>query len=362
MNILTRYILGEFYKIFGLCMLALTGIYYIVDIFNRIEIFINYDAPLVHKFSYFLYKLPLILYQIVPIALLITMVTVIGMMARHNELTAVKAGGVNLYVLTFPLVLSSLLLSMLIFVNNEYLLPSTNRRARYILDVKIKKKPPRGIFRQSRIWYVGKDNSIYNVDILDPNARTLEGISVIRFDGDYHPTERIDAKKAYPAAGGWVFEDAVRRVFAQGGKGIGSVERKDKLVVSIDESIDDFQKYKKDPDEMNYHELKTYVESLKRSGFNATAYEVDLLAKTSIPFISFVVAFLSIAMAVYGGTRGGVIASIGLCMAMGLAYWLVLSIGLSLGHAGRVHPLMASWGSNIIFGSAGVYFYMKLRQ
>jgi lipopolysaccharide export system permease protein len=113
---------------------------------------------------------------------------------------------------------------------------------------------------------------------------------------------------------------------------------------------------------MNFSELRHYVDRLANSGFDATSYRVDLLAKTAIPFISLVTAFLSIALALRGSSRGGIVASIGICMAFGLAYWLLLSVGLSLGHAGRLPPFMASWGANIIFGSSGLFFYANLRQ
>jgi lipopolysaccharide export system permease protein len=362
-RILTTHILREFSKVFLLCLLGLLALYYIVDIFDRIEIFIRYDAPLLLKFEYFLYKLPLILYQVVPVSLLISIVVVIGIMTRHNELTAIKAGGIDLYSLTIPLVLYCLGVSMLVFVNNEYLLPSTNRRATHIYNVKIKGKPPRGIFRQSRVWFASGKDTIFNVQILDPKNQVLEGVTLIRFDGSYNPRERIDAMKAYPAGEGeWIFENVVRRRFKEGGFRIDQVENLPSLRLPIRESLEDFYKYKKKPDEMNYRELKVYIERLKTSGYNSVPYQVDLLAKTSIPFISFIVAFLSIPLAVKTGRHGGIVSSIGLCIAIGVAYWLILSIGLSLGHAGRLSPFMAAWAANIIFCSAGLYLYANLRQ
>ena len=363
MRILTTHILKELAKVFSICLTALLGIYYIVDIFDRIEIFIHYDAPLYMKFEYFLYKLPQILYQVVPVALLISIVVVLGVMVRNNEITALKASGINLYSLTIPLVLFCLLMSLLVFVNNEFILPSTNSRASHIYSIKIKGKPPRGIFRQSRVWYAGRDNVMYNIQILDPKQGILEGVALMRLDEKYRPTERIDAQRAYPADdGGWVFEQVIRRKFKPGGNRIEKVTRHRRLHLPLEETLEDFYKYKKDPDKMNYQELNNYIRRLGTSGFNTVPYRVDLMAKTAIPFISFIVAFLAISLAVGAGGRGGVVSSIGLCLSVGVAYWLVLSIGISLGHAGRLAPLMASWGANIIFGSAGLYFYANLSQ
>jgi lipopolysaccharide export system permease protein len=361
-RILVRHVTGEFLAILLLCLGGILGIYYVVDIFNHLDIFISYEVPLGTKLSYFLWKLPMILWQVTPVAVLIAMVTVIGLMYRHNELTAIKAAGVSLFAITRPLLLVALGVSGLIFLNNEYLLPFANQQANHIRDVEIKGKPPRGLFRQSRVWYVGRDNTIYNVAMLDPLQSTMEGITLFRLDQDFRLTERIDARKAEPGPDGWVFTGVIRRTFADGGRRLGLAQRLDRLVLPLEERLEDFIKYKKKPDEMSYPELRAYVEKIANSGYNAVPYRVDLLAKTALPFISLVISFLSLGLAVRGSRRGGVVASIGLCIALGVVYWLLISVGLSLGHAGRLPPLLASWGANLLFLAAGVWTYLTMPQ
>ena len=46
---------------------------------------------------YFLNKLPSILYQVGPAAVLISGITTLCMMSRHNEVMALKSGGVVLH-------------------------------------------------------------------------------------------------------------------------------------------------------------------------------------------------------------------------------------------------------------------------
>jgi lipopolysaccharide export system permease protein len=358
-----RHILDEFLKVFLLCMTAFLAIYYVVDIFNHINIFLSYNASFATKLSHFLYKLPQIIYQVAPVAVLISIVTVVGVMGRHNELTAIKAGGISLRVVALPLLASAFVISLMIFLNNEYLLPSTNRKAIEILDVKIKGKPPRGVFRQNQIWYAGKDDRIFKIDVLDPVTKTMMGVTIITMaPATFRPIERIDAARAVWTDEGWRLEDVVRRNFSPDGRQLLDLVRRNRIPLAIEERFEDFIKFKKHPDELNFSELRSYIERLESSGYNATPYRVDLVAKTAIPFICLVIAFLSVAMAVKFGSRGSVVASVGLCLAVGVAYWLVLSLGISLGHAGRLNPLVASWGANIIFGSIGISLFLSVNN
>ncbi len=362
MRILVNYVLEEFLKVLLLCLAGFLAIYYVVDIFNNINIFLSYNASFTTKLSHFIYKLPQILYQVTPVAVLISIVTVVGVMGRHNELTAIKAGGISLRVVAGPLLTAAFVLSLMIFLNNEYLVPSASRRAIEILDVRIKGKPPRGVFRQNQIWYAGKGNRIFKIDVLDPATKSMKGVTVIVLDAAFRPIERLDAARAVWVDGRWRLEDVVRRNFSPDGAKLLTLVRRNRLPLDIEERFEDFIKFKKHPDELNFNELNGYIRRLERSGYDATPYRVDLMAKTAIPFISLIIAFMSIALAVRFGSRGSVVASVGLCLAVGVAYWLVLSLGISLGHAGRLNPLIASWGANIIFGSIGISLFLSVNN
>lgn len=361
MTILQRYVQREFLKIFGICFGGLLGIYFLVDFFQRIDLFLNYPTPVSYKILYFILKMPLFVYHITPVTVLVSLLVTLGMLNRNREITAIKCGGITLVHLCAPLVALGLAASVFVFVTNEFVVPHTTRQSRYVLDVLIKNRPLRSIFRQNRIWYYGENKTIFNIQLLDPVERSLEGVTIFRFDPEgTRLLERIDARSARYREGRWQFVDGTIRTFHP--DGAIRTESFTKRGIPIREKPEDISQYREKPEEMNLPALAGYVRKLRRSGFNPTVYLVDLYAKVSLPLVSFVVAILAIPFGFRAGPKGGIVASLGASITLGFAYWIVISIAISLGHAGKIPPLLAAWLPNIFFLGVGVYLWLNLEQ
>ena len=111
----------------------------------------------------------------------------------------------------------SLVISGGVFVNNEFVVPYTERRKIEIKDM-IRGRPARSVFRQSGIWYYGENSRIINIRLLDPAEERLEGITVYQFDPTHTKLlERIDARRAVFRDGDWHFREGTVRTFAEDG-------------------------------------------------------------------------------------------------------------------------------------------------
>ena len=66
--------------------------------------------------------------------------------------------------------------------------------------------------------------------------------------------------------------------------------------VDRSENPDDFAKEEIDPENMNYVELKTYIEKVKRSGGGVEQYLTDLYFKFSYPLAGAIFVLLGIAL------------------------------------------------------------------
>jgi hypothetical protein len=75
-----------------------------------------------------------------------------------------------------------------------------------VLDTHIKNRPVRSIFRQNRIWFYGERNTIFNIQLLDPVEKSIEGVTLFRFDASgTRLIRRIDARSARYRRGQWDF-------------------------------------------------------------------------------------------------------------------------------------------------------------
>ena len=94
-------------------LLAMIGIYMVIDIFERMDEFVSHNAAWTDFFLYYLYKIPFIGYFMGPQAVLLATVITLASLAQKNELTAMKASGVSLSQITSPILVASVIFSLL---------------------------------------------------------------------------------------------------------------------------------------------------------------------------------------------------------------------------------------------------------
>jgi lipopolysaccharide export LptBFGC system permease protein LptF len=89
---------------------------------------------------------------------------------------------------------------------------------------------------------------------------------------------------------------------------------------------------------------------------------VDLQAKLTLPLLSFIVTLLAIPIAFRARSGGSVVASLGVSLTLAFAYYIVISLGISLGHAGKLPPYIAAWLPNLFFVALAGYLWMDLEK
>ncbi|MEK6589277.1 MAG: LPS export ABC transporter permease LptG [Nitrospinota bacterium] len=359
MKTLTLYILREYLKIFFFTLIALTLIFTVVDFFEKVEDFVKYKAPLIAILKYLFFRQPLFIYFMVPMAILLSTVICMGILSRHNEIIAMKSCGMGLHIITMPILLTAALISLFIFLNSEYILPVTNRLTSYTYRVDIKKQEERGIYKKNKIWFRSDDGSLWNIDLLNAEGGTLMGVSIFRFhDGKLN--ERIDCRHVKWAGTKWIFSDGWIRSFDADGSFNSEYFKTRDFVLK--ERPYDFMNVSISPEEMGFQEIRDYIKKIKKEGLDATKYTVDMHIKLSFPTIGFIMALIGIPFSLRTGRQGGFTVGLGLSVVLGFIIWFTFSMSVSLGHAGKLPPIISAWSANIIFTAGGVYFLTTSRQ
>jgi len=358
--VLHRYVIREYLKVFVLSLSGLILIYVVVLFFQKVDIFIKYKAPFLLIFEYLLYKIPEVIFQwTLPYAVLLSILLTLGTLSRHSEITAMKAGGVSLYRITIPLFIIALFISLFSFLGNEYLVPLTNQKTRYLLSVKVRKEQQTSFFKNYKLWY-HSDRGIYNIQLLDTTEKVLKGITLYQFDDQFRCTRRIDAREAKWTDGKWKFYQGVIREFREGGS-IRTVPFSEQEF-SLPEDWESFQRIERHAREMSYTELRNYVQKIQVSGYDSTRYLADLYSKLSYPFLNLIMVLIGIPFALKTGRSGGVALSIGISVMIGFAYGVTFYVFLSFGKSGILPPVVAAWTPTLIFGLAGIFTLMSIRQ
>lgn len=360
MNIITKYIIREFLKIFFLCLATCMGLFFVIDLsVHYLDNFSEYNPPVLLTVLFCSYKIPQIFYWMCPMAILLAIFLSLALFSRNNEIIAMKAGGISVYKIITPLVVMSGCLVLISFVNQELIMPYTSQRAEYTENIRIKQKKGKRLLKQDRFWY-RSDDTICSIDLFEYNSNTLKGITLYFFDKQFNLVKRIDAGLGKWVENRWKFYNLVIRSFNPGGS--MDIEISDEKIIPLRETPDDFKTARREPEEMSYAELRDYIAKIERAGYKIPEYAPYLYAKISFPFICLIMPFLAIPLALRVGRGGGIAWGVGLSVIIGFTHFVFFNFSLSLGRAELLPPLLSAWAANIIFGAIGIFLLLQVRQ
>jgi lipopolysaccharide export system permease protein len=358
MTILSKHIFKEFISLVVGVLIGILVVYLCVEFLQKADKLIKNHATLSEIARYFLYSVPGMISMSLPMATLIASLLLLGNLSRHNEIIAMQAGGVSLVKIISPLIAGGLLISGLGFVNNEFVMPVYSSRATYVRKVEIEKSRQRVMFQQSKLWLRGPENSIVNIELVSPNRNEMLGLNIYKLNADYSVREQIKAGSLVWVNGAWRLKNSI--TFTQVADAVQS-RPSDNEVFNIVENPNDLGMIVKDSEEMNFSQMWNYVKRLKSSGYKAATYEVDLHSKLAYPMASLLMVLISIPFGIQKVRSGGAGKGIAIAVAIAAVYWLLTSIGASLGHSGVLPPAISAWFANIFFTltSAVVLFRMQ---
>jgi lipopolysaccharide export system permease protein len=352
----SRYFIREFLGIFVPIVLAFVLLYVVVDFFDRLSILLKNQAPGAAALRYFLFKIPLMVTQIMPPAVLTATLVSLGMLSRRNEIIALRASGVSLYQTAAPLVGLAALISVGTLAWNETVVPYCTREYEYVNNVEIRKRAQRGILNDREIWYHGADG-FYNIDHIDAHRKTLFGVTIYKTDSRFDLNTIVQIPSAQWKDGGWVTRGAVARTVSDDGTVI--TEHLDPHMPLMHETLNDFLEVHREPEELSYWALRQRIEDLTRKGIDASNYLVDLHMKLAVPFASFVLACVAVPLGGRVQRHPSVAAILLTGLIVGFVYWVILGLTKSLGQSGVLPAVVAAWASNAVFLLLGLALFLS---
>src|SRR5206468_5424226 len=118
---------------------------------------------------YLVMVLPSMIYLMTPMSVLIAVLVTFGLLARSNELTAMKATGMSIYRVVLPVLVVCAVLAGVLFAFDQLYLPRLNRRQETLFN-RIKGKPAQTYLQPGRKWIFGERPTIYYYEFHDPDG------------------------------------------------------------------------------------------------------------------------------------------------------------------------------------------------
>jgi lipopolysaccharide export system permease protein len=355
---LQRYILVEFSKLVLITLLSFIVLFIMIDLFEDMGNFMENRVPVLAAATFLMYKMPLIIGQVAPITVLLSVILSLGILARHGEITAIKAGGIRLMRVLMPLFVIGALISVAVILMNESVTPVALKKAEsfkreWFNGVKS------GAFGHSGVW-VRAPEKIFNIRRMDLENNQLHGLTCYIIGRRFTVKGRIEARLVTFDDGRWTAPTAT--VWSFPAQGRTRKTESTELVIdglAAPEDLANIESYQKT---MSFGELRQYVKSLEADGYEAYKYKTDLYGRLSFPLVNFIMVFVGIPFALKTGRHGGIAAGVGLSVMIAFSYWIVFAITTSLGHSGVMPPLLAAAFPDVLFLAVGGLMLGYVRQ
>jgi len=356
MGILATYFCKEFTKLLIICQTVFVSIYLTIDFLQKIDNFIEADALDGAMLTYFFCKIPYIFVQMVPVSTLISVIIMLSLMVKNNEITALKSCGMSIFRISLPLLIASTFLAIVVFLLSELVVPYASTESQHIWGKEVTKRGRDQVYGRNHIWYKGS-NSIYWIRHFDSKRMVMVDPTFYFFDDSFQPIKTIQARRAIWLGDRWKALDGVLQVAGDGGR--FEFLRFEEMDPGLHEKPETFLRAPRRSEEMSYWQLKRFAERIQIEGYDAKRYLVDMNLKLAFPLINLIMVMLGIPIAL-GVKRGGIPIAVSLGIGACFIYLLILGLARSLGLSGILPPCLSAWFANVSFFLCGVYLMTHL--
>ena len=353
-KILDRYIIRKFLGTFFFAMLLIIVITIVFDISEKIDDFIEKKAPLnAIVFDYFLNFIPYFVSLFSSLFIFISVIFFTSKMASQSEIIAILSSGVSFRRFLYPFFLGACILAVFSFVINDVIMPPANKR-RLEFEDKYIKNPV--VYLERNVHKQVEPGLFVYLESFSNTAETAYQFSLERYDGDILVSKLISDNAVWnKEKEKWTIRNYhIRNIDSPG------VERHS-LGASMDTTINlhpsEFKRRANFIETMNISELQEFINNLKMQGDdNINTFLIELYKRIAFPFSTFILTLIGASLSTRK-VRGGIGIHLAIGIAISFLYILFMQFSVEFATKGNLHPIVAAWIPNIIFGAVGVFLY-----
>jgi lipopolysaccharide export system permease protein len=346
------YIIRKFLGTYFYSILLLTVIIIIFDISEKIDDFIEKDAPL--KAIVFQYYLNFIPYFVNMFSSLFTFIAVVyftSRMASNTEIVAILNAGISFWRLLVPYLISGIFLTLLSFGLMNYVIPHTNRHLRnfekqYIknpfktnqMNMHIQLEPGTYIYVEN-FNSIGKIGYRFSLEKFDSTGMNLK----MKMKSDMIAWDSIQSR--------WKMTNYVIRTISSRGETLYQGTETD---TAMNFTPADFMVDIEDAKTMTYNELNKFIEREKMRGSTLSRqFDLEKYKRLTFPFANLVLTFIGVALS-SRKVRGGIGMHLGMGIGIAFTFILLLQVSSVFAVFGNLPASIALWIPNFLYSIVAV--------
>jgi len=354
---LDRYILRQFVKYLIILMAGFISIYILIDFFEKFDNFLEKGKPMSLAVKYFLLNIPFILEQMGPVCILLAGVITLGILNHTNELIALKASGIPLRRIIYPMIFAGLGISFLFLTMSQFVLPISVASTNKIWNEEIKGRVPLGIYRNGRYYYKSKEG-FYSFLRPDLKKNAFHHFSFSSWNTDYQLETLITGGLAVWKENSWTLFNGQVQQLAEHGQYRAEIFPFRQF---------DFPDKPEDFFVPLYRSLELSLTGLfleakqKQTKAEETKAWVDFYGRIFYILLGLPLLVLGLPLVLIVYRKWGKDLSLAIPVSCGLAFacWGLWGTLQSLAKAGYIAPLAAASSVHFIVGGFGIYLLLR---
>jgi len=360
MKLFDRYVVRQFVVTFVFALGALTTIFIIIDLFERLDKFIDNKTPLEVAVRYYFYFLPQVFELLVPVGLMLAGLFSVGRLSNNNEITAMRSAGQSPVRMLMPILTVAALMSLGQIYFNGWIVP---RAATARFDIEREFLSGDDVRGSLNDLYFRESPSL-NISIhrYDGPRRTALGVTIEEFGSAYSPRQRwrIDADTMQwdSVSSTWIIRSSKKRTFFADHV---KIENIDGMQAPFTIRHDQIMRLRLNPEELSFTEMQDFINTMNKGGKDTRRQAIDLSGQWAFPFVNFIVVLISVPFASVR-RRGGMAINIAAAMVLAITYIAFTKISQSFGVTLDLPVDVVGWGANGVFFLVGLFVLLRSRS
>jgi lipopolysaccharide export system permease protein len=338
-----RYLGREIYASVFLVLLAFLGLFAFFDLVNELDE-VGKNGYLIHHAAiYVAMIMPGRVYELLPIAVLIGSLYALTTLARHSEITVLRASGLSTGRFLASLLAIGSVFVLLTFVFGEYLAPPAERAAQQWRLAATRSMVSQEL--RTGLW-VRDGKRFVNVRNVLPDT-SLQGVRIYEFDGSNALVSISEAETGvYVDGQGWALNKVSQTRFQGDHTQVANLPT---LTWDSELTPNVLSVLMVVPERMSVGTLYSYIRHLTDNNQKTTRYEIALWKKLVYPFASLVMLGLALPFAYMQNRAGGVSLKVFSGIMIGVGFHLLNGLFSNLGVINGWIPAVAALTPSIVF-------------
>ncbi|MFH1067494.1 MAG: LptF/LptG family permease [bacterium] len=361
MKILHRYIVGRVVVSSTIAITVLTLVLVFGNAFKRIfDLLLHNEVPLWVIFKMIALLIPQALTFTIPWGILVGILIVFGRLSHDLELQAVHSSGIGLAPLIAPVVLFSLVVTLICFYNNAVLAPRAMASFKMTL-LNLGKDNPTAFIQAGQVVdrFPG-----YRIYVGKKNKNEVEDIHIWELDksGDIRRAIRADRGVISADLKDLALTITLTNVRQEEKTDTGQVQvgiraQQLPLAISLKEALDT-SKIQKNVSTNTLKQLGSNIFNIRAVGMSLMPLLTELQKRFSFSFAPFTFALVGIPLALQFHRRE---TSIGIVLSLGIviSYYLMVILAMALKDKAAAYPELIVWAPNLIFQALGFFLLWR---